>query len=122
MKKLLLVLVVLFAAMISNSLKAQTILDFKLINNTGEDLYGMYVSETVNESWGNDIIPSDIFKNGHEVEVKFTDEGEATCEWDIKLTKDAEEKNAVTIENVNLCGITTLTLTKKDGKYIYKAE
>ncbi len=62
MKKTLFVFAMFVALMISSSLKAQTILDFTLVNNTGEDLYGVYVSETVNESWGSDIIPTDILK------------------------------------------------------------
>jgi hypothetical protein len=122
MKKTLLIFAMFVALMASSSLKAQTILDFTLVNNTGEDLYGVYVSETVNESWGKDIIPTDIFKTGFQVEVKFNDEGEATCNWDIKLTKDAAEENSVLIEDVNLCGITKLTLNKEDGKYTYFAE
>ncbi len=62
MKKTLFVFAMFVALMISSSLKAQTFLDFTLVNNTGEDLYGVYVSETVNESWGSDIIPTDILK------------------------------------------------------------
>ncbi len=56
------------------------------------------------------------------MEVKFNDDGEATCKWDIKLTKDASEETSVLIEDVNLCGITKLTLNKNDGKYTYLAE
>lgn len=112
----------LFFTAMSESVVSQHLLDFTLINSTGEHLYGMYVSEVDNDSWGNDILPKDIIENGAEVEVKFTDNGDITCKWDIKITKDPSEENYVVIEDVNLCNVAKLTLFKKDGKYIYVAE
>ena len=56
MKKHILLLVTLVFAATTWS-QAQTILDFKLVNNTGEDFYAVYLTETTTQDWGEDILP-----------------------------------------------------------------
>ena len=70
MKKHILLLVTLVFAATTLS-QAQTILDFKLVNNTGEDFYAVYLTETTTKNWGEDILPEDIVKDGDTIEITF---------------------------------------------------
>ncbi len=122
MKKLILVFSMLFIAGIFQVVSAQSVLDFKIVNKTGMDLYGVYVTDANTTDWGKDILPSDIVADGGTIEVSFTDEGDQTCEWDMKLTEDASEETSVVIYGLNLCNVSVVTIFIEDGKYKYITE
>ena len=83
MKKHILLLVTLVFAATTWS-QAQTILDFKLVNNTGEDFYAVYLTETTTKNWGEDILPEDIVKDGDTIEITFEYiDDETLCSWDL---------------------------------------
>jgi hypothetical protein len=123
MKKHILLLVALVFAATSWT-QAQTVLDFKLVNNTGVDFYAVYLTETKTKDWGEDILPEDIVKNGDtvDIEFKYVDD-ETHCIWDLRLTKDRSEKEYIYINEIDLCEISILTLyIDKKGNYAFKVE
>lgn len=123
MKKLTLLLVALvFAA--TTWTQAQTVLDFKLVNNTGEDFYAVYLTETSTDNWGEDILPADIVKDGATIAIKFEYvDDETLCEWDLKLTHDESEEEYIYINEIDLCEVSVLTLyIDEDGDYAFKVE
>jgi hypothetical protein len=123
MKKLTLLLVALvFAA--TTWTQAQTVLDFKLVNNTGEDFYAVYLTETSTDNWGEDILPADIVKDGATIDIKFEYvDDETLCEWDLKLTHDESEEEYIYINEIDLCEVSVLTLyIDEDGDYAFKVE
>ena len=123
MKKLYCFLSLLLIASMFQIASAQSVLDFKIVNNTGFDLYGVYVSEANTTEWGSDILPKDIVRNGATINVSFNDDGDATCTWDMKLTEDSSETTSVVVYGLNLCGISTVTLWVDDnGEYKYQAD
>ncbi len=123
MKKLTLLLVALvFAA--TTWTQAQTVLDFKLVNNTGEDFYAVYLTETNTQDWGEDILPQDIVRDGAIVDITFEYvDDETLCIWDLRLTHDASEEDYIYINEIDLCEVSVLTLyIDEDGDYAFKVE
>jgi len=123
MKKHILLLVALVFAATTWS-QAQTILDFKLVNNTGEDFYAVYLTETTTDNWGEDILPQDIVRDGAIVNITFEYvDDETLCIWDLRLTHDASEEDYIYINEIDLCEVSVLTLyIDEDGDYAFKVE
>ncbi|MBM3168492.1 MAG: hypothetical protein FJZ76_04375 [Bacteroidetes bacterium] len=121
-KQLLLLVALVFAA--TTWTQAQTILDFKLVNNTGEDFYGVYLTETTTLNWGEDILPQDIVEDGDVVSITFEYvDDETICIWDLRLTHDESEEYWIYIEEIDLCEVSILTLyIDEDGDYAFKVE
>jgi len=123
MKKHILLLVALvFAA--TTWTQAQTILDFKLVNNTGEDFYAVYLTETTTTNWGEDILPEDIVEDGATIDITFKYVNDETlCIWDLRLTHDESEEDYIYINEIDLCDVSVLTLyIDEDGDYAFKVE
>ena len=123
MKKHILLLVALVFAATTWS-QAQTILDFKLVNNTGEDFYAVYLTETTTTNWGEDILPEDIVEDGATIDItfKYVDD-ETLCIWDLRLTHDESEEDYIYINEIDLCEVSVLTLyIDEDGDYAFKVE
>ncbi len=123
MKKHILLLVALvFAA--TTWTQAQTILEFKLVNNTGEDFYAVYLTDTDTQNWGEDILPEDIVKDGDTIDITFEDvNGNTLCSWDLRLTHDASEENYIYINQIELCEVSILTIYKDENEeYVFKVE
>ncbi|MEY2706103.1 MAG: hypothetical protein RL407_2165 [Bacteroidota bacterium] len=121
-KHILLLVALIFAA--TTWTQAQTVLDFKLVNNTGEDFYGVYLTETTTDNWGEDILPQDIVEDGAVVSVTFEYvDDETLCIWDLRLTHDESEEEWIYIEEIDLCEVSVLTLyIDEDGDYAFKVE
>jgi hypothetical protein len=121
-KHTLLLLFLVFAA--TTWSQAQTVLDFKLVNNTGEDFYAVYLTEASTENWGEDILPEDIVKNGDTIDITFEYvDAETLCIWDLRLTHDASEEDYIYINEIDLCEVRVLTLyIDEDGEYAFKVE
>lgn len=123
MKKHILLLVALvFAA--TTWTQAQTVLDFKLVNNTGKDFYAVYLTDTGTQDWGEDILPQDIVRDGAIVDISFEYvDDETLCEWDLRLTHDESEEDYIYINEIDLCEVSVLTLyIDEDGDYAFKVE
>ncbi len=121
-KHILLSLALVFAA--TTWSQAQTILDFKLVNNTGEDFYAVYLTETTTENWGEDILPEDIVKDGDTIEITFEYiDDETLCSWDLRLTHDESEEDYIYINEIDLCEHSILTLyVDEKGNYVFTVE
>lgn len=81
--------------------------DFTILNRTGYPLKHIYVSESKNASWDEDILGRDLLEDGESFEVSFA-KAEKTCKWDMKVVYDDGE--SAVWENLNLCQIAKLTL------------
>ena len=121
-KHILLLVAFVFAA--TTWTQAQTVLDFKLVNNTGKDFYAVYLTETNTQDWGEDILPADIVEDGDIIAIKFEYVGDETlCIWDLRLTHDESEEEYIYINEIDLCEVSVLTLyIDEDGDYAFKVE
>jgi hypothetical protein len=96
-------------------------LKFSVVNATGIDLYGVYVSESEDNSWGDDVIPSDLFDDGTTVEVTIPIEFDTMCIHDIKVTDSDGE--AVVFPEIDFCEVSVLTFfIGSDGEVYYRTE
>ena len=81
--------------------------DFTILNKTGYALKHIYVSESDNNKWDEDVLGRDVLEDGESFELAF-DKAENTCNWDMKVIYDDGE--SAVWQNLNLCKIAKLTL------------
>jgi len=93
-------------------------LTFYIENKTATDLYGIYVTGIDNDSWGEDILPDDIFEAGTTLTVTIPINKQTICEQDIKITFSENDDNPLIFENIDFCTLDKMILTQK-GKTIY---
>ena len=97
----------LAATLIAFSANAGAKQDFALTNATGYDIASVYISPAHDDKWGADIMGQDILNNGAATEIVF-DQGDNTCNWDLKATyTDGEE---AIWHGLNLCEISKVTV------------
>lgn len=80
--------------------------DFTIINQTGYTIYEVYVSETTNDDWEEDILGKDVLDNGGRLNVTFS--GRSACLWDIMVLD--EDDNSVEWSGINLCEVSVVVL------------
>ena len=90
-------------------------LDFKLVNNTGVDIYGVYISPSNSDDWGDDVKDVKVLKDGQTLTVTFASQSAAL--WDIMVA----DEDGTTLEwtEFNLMEISVVTLLK-DGEASYE--
>ena len=63
--------------------RAESDLDFTLVNKTGYDIKEVYVGPTTSEEWGPNLL-KETLKDGMALELKFHEKATAP-KWDIKV-------------------------------------
>lgn len=87
--------------------------DFTLVNKTGVEIHGLFVSPADKDDWEEDILGQDTLADGASVTVHF-DRDDSTAKWDLKVTN--EQDASLEWHNLNLPKISKLTLFVKDGE------
>ena len=87
-------------------------LDFTLHNETGQEITHVYVSETGNTNWEEDILGQDTLPTGDDVDITF--EGQKANIWDMKVT--FADGKSVVWGKINLSTLTDITISFKGGK------
>jgi len=85
--------------------------DFALVNHTGFAIYEIYISETANDSWEEDVLGENILPNGGRLDIAFADR--SACLWDIKVVD--EDDADVTWTSIDLCAASVVVLTCNDS-------
>lgn len=121
MKKIT-ILFLLVAVFFTASMNAQNYeLKFDVVNHTGLSLYGVYITDTNQNNWGDDIIPYDRFETDTMVNVSIPIDDETLCNYDVRITDD--EGNSVDFSDVDFCILQTLTLLMdSEGNLYYTVE
>lgn len=86
--------------------------NFAVINNTGFTVMTLQVSPTNQSNWGPDILGQDVLPNGQQAQINFP-RNESECMWDIRVTYNDGDEESYT--GVNLCEVSTFTLTEDDA-------
>lgn len=63
--------------------RAESDLDFTLVNKTGYDIKEVYIGPTTVEEWGDNLLKQ-VLKDGMALELKFHEKA-AAPKWDIKV-------------------------------------
>jgi len=81
--------------------------DFQLQNNSSVDIASVYVSPSGVNSWGDDVMGSDILPSGQTVNMNFTGSDDGTCNYDIKVLSTQGQEGY--LYKVDLCSVSTVT-------------
>ena len=87
--------------------------DFTLHNETGVEIYELYVSPTSADDWEEDVLGVETLPSGDSVKITFNDR-EKRGKWDLKVVDS--KGNSIEWEALNLIEISEVTLHYKDGK------
>lgn len=86
--------------------------DFTLVNATGVEIYGVYISPVGVDKWEEDVMGQDTLANGGSVNISFsTDQNEQY--WDLMVTDS--EGTQLTFNNLDLFTISEVTLKLDNG-------
>lgn len=102
---LFLIAIVLLAGLAAGPAVAGT-QDFTLVNQTGVEIYRLYVSETSNENWEEDVLGDSVLPDGARINIDF--HGRTACMWDMMVTD--EQDNSVEWSAINLCEASVVVL------------
>lgn len=89
---------------------AQAAQDFTLANQTGVEIYALYVTPHNFNQWGEDILGADTMPNGNKLDISFSRKEKATL-WDLRI----EDENGAYLvwTNLNLPTLDTIMLYYK---------
>lgn len=66
--------------------RAESALDFTLVNDTGYTIDKVFISPSKQEAWGEDVMgPNDQVPDGKSVHIRFSREHEKDSKWDLKI-------------------------------------
>ena len=80
--------------------------DFTLVNQTGVEIYRLYISETANNDWEEDVLGEDVLPDGSRLNINFR--GRSACLWDMKVTDEYD--NTVEWSAIDLCEASVVVL------------
>ena len=80
--------------------------DFTLVNQTGVEIYRLFISETTNENWEEDVLGDQVLPDGSRMDIDFY--GRNACLWDMMVTD--EQDNTVEWTGINLCEASVVVL------------
>lgn len=87
--------------------------DFTLVNQTGVEIYALYVTPHNAKDWGEDVLGVDTLSAGDEVDIFFSPRERAKY-WDIRI--EDEDGNYIEWDRLNLLEISKVTLYFKNRK------
>src|SRR3954469_5026874 len=109
----ILALIALAMPFTPSSAKAESVLDFVLVNDTGYTIDKVFISPTKMEEWGEDVMgPDDVVPDGKTVKIHFNRAHEKDTKWDIKIVFDDGEYRYWT--NLDLSTISEVTVHYKN--------
>ena len=82
--------------------------DCTLVNNTGVDVHGLYISPSDADDWEENMIEGSILPAGASLEVNFSGFDQSKAHWDIMVTD--ENDDSLTWEDINLLKYGRITL------------
>lgn len=86
--------------------------DFTVVNETGIEIYALFVSPSGEKSWGDDILTTDTLPTGSSTEIVFDTEVEDQY-WDLMIADSA----GTTVEwsKIDLFTVSEVTLKIENG-------
>lgn len=104
---------------VSSLVFAQSELDFTLVNETGFDIYSVYLSPSESSEWGDDVLDMDILENNNSVEIQFSPFEDAEF-WDLKAVD--EDGAEVVWEGIEPAVILQITISMEEGEPVANIE
>jgi len=96
-----------------SAVRADSVLDFTLVNDTGYTIDKVFVSPSKLEEWGEDVMgPDDQVPDGKSVKIHFSRAHEKDTKWDLKIVFTDNEYRYWT--NLDLSAISEVTIHYKN--------
>lgn len=115
-KRLLILSLLAFAALFLAAPLFAGAQDFVIVNRTGADIYGLYISPSTSDSWEENMIEGSVLPDGNELEINFSGYDSSEAHWDIMVTD--ENDDSLEWEDINLLKYGRITL-HFDGSRIW---
>ncbi len=80
-----------------------------VVNKTSKAIHYIYISESENSEWEDDVLGDDVLAAGQRFTVTFNGYQEGVCSWDFKAVD--EDGKEYFVYNVNLCQVGTINIT-----------
>lgn len=97
----------LLSGLLSSATFAQGKQDFTLHNETGVEIFSLYVSPHKSDDWEEDVLGVDTLPSGESVHINFSREENAKL-WDLRI--EDKDHNFIEWESLNLLEISDVTL------------
>lgn len=91
--------------------------DFTVENKTGMTISELYVSESTNDDWEEDVLGEDVLASGDSTKITFSNYQSSECSFDIKIVDSHDE--AWTVEGVDLCRTHRVTFHREGNRVTY---
>ncbi|MET0552027.1 MAG: hypothetical protein ABW221_03245 [Vicinamibacteria bacterium] len=110
LKKLFLALVCLgvLTSAVSQA-RAESALDFKLVNKTGYGIKAIHIGPSSQKEWGDNILPEPL-GDGESVDIEFQPKAANIAKWDLLVSWEDPDDPDVYWIGYKLAEITTITL------------
>ncbi len=82
--------------------------DCVIVNRTGSDIHGLYISLSSSEDWEENMIEGSVLSDGDSIEINFSGFDKSRSHWDIMVTDENED--SLTFEDINLLKYGRITL------------
>jgi len=115
-------LAAIFTFGLSNLFAQREYLTFYIENQTGADLYGLYVTASDDGEWGEDLLPEDYFQDGDNIKVTIPIFKNTICDHDILVTYGDNEEGEIIFEEIDFCSLRKLIFYMKGKKIYYEVE
>lgn len=104
--------ILLIFGMISACTTFAGVQDFILVNETGVEIAGLYISPVAKAKWGEDVLTVENLPPGDECHIKFSRDETAEF-WDLMIVD--QEGTSLEWPELNLSAISKVTLTIENG-------
>lgn len=94
--------------------RAESALDFTLVNKTGYAITAIYIGPSSSEDWGENIL-DDMLDNGGSATITFHPKAGKIAKWDLRVSWEDEDDPDVFWTGFQLANINKITL-KYDRK------
>jgi hypothetical protein len=97
---------VLLAALLLASAAVAGTQDFTLINQTGVDVFELFISESRSDEWEEDVLGENVLLDGERIDITFR--GRRACMWDMLANDEAGD--GIAFQAINLCETSVVVL------------
>jgi hypothetical protein len=97
-------------------------LTFEIANSSNTDFYGVFVNGSEESTWGDDLLPEDLFEAGTVVTVTIPIFKNTTCNQDIKISFSEDDPDPLIFTAINFCKLNRLLITESKRKFFYTLE
>jgi hypothetical protein len=86
--------------------------DFIIVNESSSAVTGLWVARSDSDSWGSQVLSSDIAAGGGSRQIVFTYPAPGVCLYWVHA--EHQDRDTSELQNVNLCEIFIITITDTD--------